>query len=77
VEQKPAPAKPPRGLINPIAVRRLAFAIISLSLVACTVMCILAIWGFTSGDVIGRAIATFLVITAATVAFTIVNRTFG
>ncbi|MEX0274733.1 MAG: hypothetical protein AB3N16_10170 [Flavobacteriaceae bacterium] len=66
-----------KGIINPKLVRLLSFIIISLSLVACTVLCILAIWEFTKTDAVWRAVATFGVISLATAVFTFVNEKLG
>jgi Na+-transporting NADH:ubiquinone oxidoreductase subunit NqrB len=66
-----------RGVINPQMVRRIAFFVITASLVACTVLCILAIWKFTESDAVWRAIATFIVVSIATAIFTFVNEKLG
>ena len=55
-----------RGILNPQVVRWIAFIVITVSLVACTVLCILAIWKFTESDAVWRAIATFIVVSIAT-----------
>lgn len=66
-----------RGVINPTLVRSIAFVVITLSLVVCTVLCILAIWQFTESDAVWRAIATFIVVSVATGVFTFVNERLG
>lgn len=66
-----------RGVINPSLVRGIAFVVITLSLVVCTVLCILAIWQFTESDAVWRAIATFIVVSVATGIFTFVNERLG
>ena len=66
-----------RGVINPQLVRWIAFIVITVSLVACTVLCILAIWKFTESDAVWRAIATFIVVSIATAIFTLVNEKLG
>jgi hypothetical protein len=66
-----------RGVIRPHLVRWIAFVVITISLVACTVLCILAIWKFTESDVVWRAVATFIVVSVATAIFTIVNEKLG
>jgi len=66
-----------RGVINPVAVRWIAFIVIAVSLVVCTVLCILAIWKFTESDAVWRAIATFIVVSIATAIFTFVNEKLG
>lgn len=66
-----------KGIVNPRAVRWIAFAVITISLVVCTVLCILAIWQFTQSDAVWRAIATFCVVSVATGIFTFVNERLG
>jgi uncharacterized membrane protein YqjE len=66
-----------RGVIEPVLVRWIAFIVITTSLVACTVLCILAIWKFTESDAVWRAIATFIVVSIATAIFTFVNEKLG
>ncbi len=66
-----------RGVVNPQLVRWIAFTVITISLVACTVLCILAIWKFTESDAVWRAIATFIVVSIATAIFTLVNEKLG
>jgi uncharacterized membrane protein YqjE len=66
-----------RGVLDPQIVRWIAFVVITVSLVACTVLCILAIWKFTESDAVWRAIATFIVVSIATAIFTFVNEKLG
>jgi glucan phosphoethanolaminetransferase (alkaline phosphatase superfamily) len=66
-----------KGVINPFWVRWIAFCVITVSLVFCTVLCILAIWEFTESDAVWRAIATFIVVSVATAIFTFVNEKLG
>ena len=66
-----------KGVVNPSTVRWIAFFVITTSLVACTVLCILAIWKFTESDAVWRAIATFIVVSIATAIFTFVNEKLG
>ena len=66
-----------RGVVEPKLVRIISFIVITLSLVACTVLCILAIWKFTESDAVWRAIATFIVVSIATAIFTFVNEKLG
>ena len=66
-----------RGVVDPTVVRWIAFTVITISLVACTVLCILAIWKFTESDVVWRAIATFIVVSVATAIFAFVNEKLG
>jgi uncharacterized membrane protein YqjE len=65
------------GVVEPKLVRMISFTIITLSLVACTVLCILAIWQFTQSDAVYRAIGTFIVVSVATGIFTFVNEKLG
>lgn len=70
--------RPPiRGVLEPNLVRIISFVVITISLVACTVLCILAIWKFTESDAVWRAIATFIVVSIATAIFTFVNEKLG
>ena len=66
-----------RGVVEPKLVRIISFIVITISLVACTVLCILAIWEFTKSDAVWRAIATFIVVSIATAIFTFVNEKLG
>lgn len=66
-----------KGVIEPHLVRIISFVVITGSLVACTVLCILAIWEFSKSDAIWRAIATFIVVSVATGIFTFVNEKLG
>ena len=66
-----------KGVVEPKIVRIISFTVITLSLVACTVLCILAIWQFTESDAVWRAIATFIVVSVATGIFTFVNEKLG
>lgn len=66
-----------RGVVEPKLVHIISFIVITVSLVACTVLCILAIWKFTESDAVWRAIATFIVVSIATAIFTFVNEKLG
>ncbi len=66
-----------KGVVNPQLVRWIAFIVITISLVVCTVLCILAIWNFTESETVWRAIATFIVASIATAIFTVVNEKLG
>ena len=79
-EKQIRPAKKSReikGVVEPKLVRIISFVIITFSLVACTVLCILAIWKFTESDAVWRAVATFIVVSVATGIFTFVNEKLG
>jgi uncharacterized membrane protein YqjE len=66
-----------KGVVEPKIVRWIAFLVITISLVVCTVLCVLAIWEFTKTDAVWRAIATFTVVSVATGIFTFVNEKLG
>lgn len=66
-----------KGVVNPKLVRNTAFAVITCSLVICTVLCIWAIWQNEVVDTVWRAIATFIVVSVATGIFTFVNEKLG
>ena len=66
-----------KGVVEPKLVRIISFVVITVSLVACTVLCILAIWKFTESDAVWRAVATFIVVSIATAIFTFVNEKLG
>ena len=76
-EQAAKPKKELKGVIEPKLVRVISFTVITASLVACTVLCILAIWEFSKSDAVWRAIATFIVVSVATGIFTFVNEKLG
>ncbi len=66
-----------KGVIEPKLVRTISFIIITVSLVASTVLCIWAIWQTEVYDTVWRAIATFIVVSVATGIFTFVNEKLG
>ncbi|MGI8788656.1 MAG: hypothetical protein ACR2HG_12955 [Pyrinomonadaceae bacterium] len=76
-EPNTKPKREIKGIVEPKLVRIISFTVITLSLVACTVLCILAIWKFTESDAVWRAIATFIVVSVATGIFTFVNEKLG
>lgn len=76
-EKSLKPKSESKGVVNPKLVRWIAFLVITISLVFCTVLCILAIWEFTKSDAVWRAIATFIVVSVATAIFTFVNEKLG
>ena len=77
VEPKRKAKREITGVVEPKLVRIISFVVITLSLVACTVLCILAIWQFTESDAVWRAVATFIVVSVATGIFTFVNEKLG
>jgi ABC-type dipeptide/oligopeptide/nickel transport system permease component len=66
-----------RGMINPGKVRLVTFSIISICILACTVISILGVWDYTRGDTVWRAFATFLIVALASFVFALVNERFG
>ncbi len=76
-EQILKPKSEIKGIVEPKLVRIISFVIITVSLAACTVLCILAIWQFTESDAVWRAVATFIVVSVATGIFTFVNEKLG
>lgn len=73
----PNPSRTLKGVLRPELVRTISFTVITVSLISCTVLCILAIWQFTESDAVWRAIATFIVVSIATAIFTFVNEKLG
>jgi len=72
------PVKPRTGFLNPVLVRSISFAVISLCLLFCTVISILAVWDFiVRDDLIWRAFSTLLIVALATWVFNQVNERFG
>jgi hypothetical protein len=79
-EKKVSPPKPRpelKGVLEPRLVRNISFTVITISLVASTVLCIWAIWQNEVYDTVWRAIATFMVVIVATGIFTFVNEKLG
>jgi uncharacterized membrane protein YqjE len=79
-EKRVQPARPKaelKGVIEPRLVRNISFTVITISLVASTVLCIWAIWQNEVYDTVWRAIATFMVVIVATGIFTFVNEKLG
>ena len=66
-----------KGVLEPRLVRNISFTVITVSLVASTVLCIWAIWQTEVYDTVWRAIATFMVVIVATGIFTFVNEKLG
>ncbi len=67
-----------KGFINPRVVKTISFTIISISLLICTVLSILAIWDFiVQDDLMWRAFSTMLVVALASWTFSTVNERFG
>jgi len=75
--QRIKPKQELKGVIEPRLVRNISFTVITVSLVASTVLCIWAIWQNEVYDTVWRAIATFMVVIVATGIFTFVNEKLG
>ena len=75
--QQPKPRQELKGVLEPRLVRNISFTVITISLVASTVLCIWAIWQTEVYDTVWRAIATFMVVIVATGIFTFVNEKLG
>lgn len=75
--QTPKTSRELKGVIEPRLVRNISFTVITISLVASTVLCIWAIWQNEVYDTVWRAIATFMVVIVATGIFTFVNEKLG
>ena len=73
----PKPKREIKGVVEPKLVRTISFIVITVSLVASTVLCIWAIWQNEVYDTVWRAIATFIVVSVATGIFTFVNEKLG
>jgi hypothetical protein len=73
----PAESRPASGLIPRRMANWIAFGIILISLVACTLIALLAIWGSMRPDALWRAMATIAVVLAATGVFSVCNAMLG
>lgn len=69
--------QPPQGIIAPRQARKIAFAIVTIALVSCTLMSLLAIWDYMAREALWRSLATITVVLVATGLFTVVNEHFG
>jgi hypothetical protein len=65
------------GVVNMRFTRILAFMIISAAVVACSVVCVLAVWEYVESDFAWRALASLGIISAATAIFVSLNEGFG
>jgi hypothetical protein len=66
-----------KGVFDPRQVRFMSFAVIIVALFATAVLCILAIWDYTTKDTAWRALSTLGVITGTMLIFTFINETIG
>ncbi len=74
---EPSHRRGPVGVINLKATRVMAFLIITLSLVACALVCVLAIWEIVPAVYAWRALGSFGIVAAATAIFVSLNEGFG
>jgi hypothetical protein len=66
-----------KGIIPPRRARQIAFAVVTITLVACTLTALLAIWDCVARDSLWRSLATVTIVLVATGLFTVVNEHFG
>lgn len=74
---EPSHRRGPVGVINLKATRVIAFLIITLSLVACALVCVLAVWEVVPAVFAWRALSSFGIVAAATAIFVSLNEGFG
>lgn len=67
----------PRGILPRKAVRLTCFWVITLSLAAAGVVCILAVWDYAKTDVAWRAAASLGIVVVIMLAFAVLNEAFG
>lgn len=74
-----AQGKPPaRGFLNPHLVKSISFTVISLCLLFCTVISVLAVWDFIArDDLVWRSFSTLLIMGIAAWVFNVINKRFG
>ena len=65
------------GVINAKAIRVIAFTIISTTVIACAIVCVLAVWGTVVPEFAWRALASLGIIATATAVFVSLNEGFG
>lgn len=71
------PSEERSGVVSPRRARLAAFWIITTSLVAATVTCILAVWDVTHSDTVWKALATMAIVSFASGVFLAVNERFS
>ena len=69
--------KAKRGVLNPKAVRNVAFYVITLCILVSVTVSILAIWDFAKDGALWRTVATCLVIASGAAVFSVINVMFG
>jgi len=74
---QPASRAVRKGVLPRHAVRMTSFAVISLTIFASGVLCLMAVWDFAAGDVAWRALASLGILAGTMAAFTVCNEVFG
>ena len=75
---KPQGKPPARGFHNPHLVKSISFTEISLCLLFCTVISVLAVWDFIArDDLVWRSFSTLLIMGIAAWVFNVINERFG
>jgi hypothetical protein len=70
-------SKKARGFVNPQLVKMITFSVLCLGLVSCTVLIILAIWGYAQNDTVWKSVATIVVVMISVALFSVINEKFG
>jgi len=70
-------SKKARGFVNPRLVKVVTFSVLCLGLVACSVLIILAIWGYAQNDTVWKSITTIVVVMISVALFSVINEKFG
>ena len=65
-----------RGFLNPRVLTKISFWTTSFCILVAVVACLLAIWQFTSTDVLWRTVATCAVVGGGMIAFYVINTIF-
>jgi len=74
---KPSQHPPPQGVVSLKVTRFLAFFIISMSVVACAVVGVLAVWQVVTEDLAWRSLASLGIVSLAVAIFVALNEGFG
>ncbi len=65
------------GVINHRLARIVAFVLIVVTLVASTIVCLLAVWGYVAPDYAWRGLASLGIVSGAAAIFVALNEGFG
>lgn len=65
------------GVIHLRFVRFVAFFVVVLALMACAVVCVMAVWDYVQPDFAWRSLVSFGIIAAAVTIFVALNESFG